>query len=347
LRDSIQKKIFIAKFFVIYAKFLYSDSFFSMSKFSTSIPYPIHLVSESIIQTLLYFDIFQYPLKKEEIYACNRVESLSERELFDKLEELVAAKMIEKREEFYALSFDNERLEKRKSNNERAKKSLPLALKIARFIAFFPYVRAVFISGSLSKGVMQEDGDMDFFIITKPGRLWIARTLLIAFRKIFLFNSHKYFCVNYFVDEDNLMVVDKNLFTATEIASLIPAYGKEYYPTFLKTNNWYRAYYPNFPQRDMLNVPLVHTSFFTKIIEFLLNGAIGNYLDTAFMRITFHHRQKKFHYMSPQDFEIALKTRKYVAKHHPSHFQQKVANALVEKIKTWHETTGIEIKNPF
>lgn len=318
-----------------------------MPNFFPFIPYPIHLVSESIVQTLLYFDIFQYPLKKEEIYACNRVNSLSETEFFDKLEELVVAKMIEKRAEFYALSFENECLEKRKSNNERAKKSLPLALKIARFIALFPYVRAVFISGSLSKGVMAEDGDMDFFIITKPGRLWIARTLLIVFRKIFLLNSHKYFCVNYFVDEDNLMVVDKNLFTATEIASLIPAYGKEYYPIFLEVNNWYQTYYPNFPKRDVNNVPVAQTSFFTKIIEFFLNGAIGDYLDTAFMRITLRHRQKKFQYMSPQDFEIALKTRKYVAKHHPSHFQQKVANALVERIKIWYEKTGIEIKNPF
>jgi hypothetical protein len=318
-----------------------------MPNYSTSVPYPIHLVSESIIQTLLYFDIFQYPLKKEEIYACNRVESLSEVELFDKLEELVAAKMIEKREEFYALSFENERLEKRKSNNERAKKSLPLALKIARFIAFFPYVRAVFISGSLSKGVMQEDGDMDFFIITKPGRLWIARTLLIAFRKIFLLNSHKYFCVNYFVDEDNLMVVDKNLFTATEIASLIPAYGHEYYPAFLAVNNWYKEYYPHFPERDMSKVPSAHRSIFTQILEFFLLGAIGDFIDTSFMKITLKHREKKFQSMSAADFNVALKTRKYVAKHHPSHFQQKVANALVEKIKTWHETTGIKIKNPF
>ena len=27
---------------------------------------------------------------------------------------------------------------------------------------------------------MAEDGDIDYFVITEPGRLWIARTLLIA-----------------------------------------------------------------------------------------------------------------------------------------------------------------------
>ena len=85
---------------------------------------------------------------------------------------------------------------------------------------------------------MDEHSDLDFFIITKPNRLWIARMLLALYQKIVLLNSHKYFCVNYFVDEHHLAIEEKNLYTATELSTLIPLYGKEYYPQLMMANHW-------------------------------------------------------------------------------------------------------------
>ena len=68
-----------------------------------------------------------------------------------------------------------------------AKEIMPKALKTSNFIAKFPYIECVSLSGALSKGYYDDDdGDFDFFIITKPNRLWIARTLLILYKKIFL-----------------------------------------------------------------------------------------------------------------------------------------------------------------
>ena len=73
---------------------------------------------------------------------------------------------------------------------------MPKAIKRAKFISKFPYIENVSISGALSKNYYNNDGDIDFFLITQPNRLWIARTLLIIYKKMFLLNSRKYFCVN-------------------------------------------------------------------------------------------------------------------------------------------------------
>src|SRR5690606_3777846 len=102
--------------------------------------------------------------------------------------------------------------------NLMANKFSDIARKKAKLISQFPFVRGVMASGSLSKGYADEKSDIDFFIITIPNRLWIARTLLVLYKRIFLLNSHKFFCVNYFVDEKHLGIEEKNLFTATELA---------------------------------------------------------------------------------------------------------------------------------
>ena len=93
---------------------------------------------------------------------------------------------------FYMLHCNSECLNKRLENNKRATRFLKIARRMSSLMRRFPFVKAVFISGSLSKNVMPRDGDIDYFIITEPNRLWVCRTFLILFKKIFLFNSHKW-----------------------------------------------------------------------------------------------------------------------------------------------------------
>ena len=48
---------------------------------------------------------------------------------------------------------------------------LARAEKIAKLFYKFPYVRAVGVSGSVSKNFADENADIDYFIITKANRL--------------------------------------------------------------------------------------------------------------------------------------------------------------------------------
>lgn len=199
---------------------------------------------------------------------------------------------------------------------------------MARFIARFPYIRAVFVSGSLSKHSMKPDSDVDFFLITTPGRLWLARTLLVLFKKIFLFNSHKYFCVNYFIDTQHLEIEEQNLFTATEIVTLLPMYGGDWYQAFCRENQWAWRQYPHATLRPVHDVPGSARSWFKRNAEWLLGGAFGDWLDSRAMHLTVRFWRKKFSHLDDSTFNVALKSRRHVSKHHPLYFQKKVLEHL-------------------
>lgn len=249
------------------------------------------------------------------------------------LNELVNRKLVFEFEGFYGLKDCAVSAEKRLWGNQRARDVMKIAEKKAAFIGRFPFVKGVFISGSLSKGVFLEDGDVDFFIVTQPNRLWVARTLLVFYKKVFLLNSRKYFCVNYFVDSDHLKIDEENLFTATEIITLIPMVNPDLYQDFIMENNWVNEFYPEAGLLDTNRTQGLKKKGLGRGIERLLKGKFGESLDAKFMRITLRRWQRKFGHFSEEEFELVMKTNRRVSKHHPSNFQKRVLDKYNEKLK--------------
>ena len=170
---------------------------------------------------------------------------------------------------------------------------------------------------------MYDGGDIDYFIITAPKRLWICRTLLVLFKKVFLLNSKKYFCVNYFVDEDNLEIIDKNMFTATEVSYLLPVFNEELILQLKQKNNWTKEYFPHFTHPLKLNINASKNKKW-KGIESLFSEKMGDLLDLWLMKITFKRWQKKFKHFNSSKFELTMRTNRGISKHHPQDFQNKV-----------------------
>ncbi|GAB4499157.1 MAG: hypothetical protein OHK0019_35790 [Saprospiraceae bacterium] len=291
----------------------------------------------AIVRTLMYFEIFMHPLTADEVFQFSNCPKATRDEVFEKLENLVKQGCIFQFGSFYQTRNDPMWVPRRIESNLRADKLLPTARRMARLIGAFPFIRGVFVSGSLSKHCMRADSDIDFFIITEPGRLWLARTLLVFFKKIFLLNSHKYFCINYFVDTTHLEIEEKNLFTATETATLLPMYGREWYESFYQANGWIRDFLPFSQSRLSEHIPPHRKSFFKKTAETLLNGRLGAWLDGQAMRITVTYWRRKFGHFDQRTFDGAFKSRTYVSKHHPLYFQQRVLKQYGERMTT---TTG-------
>ncbi len=286
----------------------------------------------SILRALLYFDVFHHPLTMEEIIRFNSLAGLSVEEVEAKLYELVTEGIVLQHQGHYGFGALAANLEKRVADNARAQARLAKAHRIGRFIGRFPFVRAVMLSGSISKGCLTKDGDIDYFVITEPGRLWIARTLLIAFKKLFLFNSRKAFCVNYFVDLDHLAIEDRNLFTATEILTLVPVYGAETCAAFFRENGWASSFLPDLPSPDTRDVPGTDGSI-KRLVERCMRNGMGDEVDEWCMLRTLRHWKNKFAEFDRPRFELALRTRKYVSKHHPRNFQQRVLDAYAERLE--------------
>ena len=296
----------------------------------------------TLLKPILYFSLFKYPLTEEEIFNFSKATSKEQIKL--DLNELVNDNIIYKIDDFY-LTENNETLIKRRlEGNKMAKNIYQKALTISRLISKFPYVEGVGISGSLSKGYYDDDADIDFFIITSPKRLWIARTFLILYKKIFLLNSRKYFCVNYFISSNALEIEEKNIFTATELTTLLPMYGNGSFHKFYDENKWVENYLPNKTVTDGLSkLHVVKKPTTTKITEYFLDSKIGDWLDAAFLRITYKKWKIKFNHLEERQFNVAMKSTKNISKHHPLNFQHKVIDRLNNRYDELREKHNIHI----
>ncbi|NHN27448.1 nucleotidyltransferase domain-containing protein [Flavobacterium jejuense] len=295
-----------------------------------------------ILKPLLYFSIFNHPLKEEEVYLYSPHKEL--KFVVEELEIALSKGIIEKTEDFYHTHLSRESIEKRKKGNINAEIALLKAKKRAKFITrFFPFIEGIAISGSLSKGYFDENSDVDYFIITKPNHLWTCRTFLVLFKKIFLFNSRKYFCMNYFISSEYLEIEEKNIFTATEIATLIPLYGDKIFQAFFEKNKWYQNFIPN-KKISTKNLIPFRKSKMIQFSEYFYSGLFGKIIEKTSFSLTLYFWKIKFRKkMTSEDFALAFKSSKKVSKHHPSNFQKKIIDAINLKYDFVKENFQIDI----
>jgi hypothetical protein len=293
------------------------------------------------LKTLLYFSIFKYPLNRDEIFSFS---NLKNKALLDKeLSQLLKKEAIYKIDSYYLCENEKRHVERRLLGNNMASEIFPKAIKVSNFIAKFPFVEGVGISGALSKGYHDEKSDIDFFIITSQKRLWVARTLLVLYKKIFLLNSKKYFCVNYFIASNTLEIDEKNRFSATELITMIPMCGKDVFQSFYAENQWAKNYFPNYIKKNY-QVNTIKKNFLLKLTERLLKSHLGNYMDFWLMKLTYKKWKSKFKTLDKASFDIAMKSTKNVSKHHPQNFQKKIIDTLNEKYSKVRENHDITLE---
>ena len=204
---------------------------------------------------------------------------------------------------------------------------------MAHIIKRFPFVRGVFISGDLSKGVADAKSDIDYVIVTEPKRLWICRTLLILFKKVFLFNQKKYFCLNYFVASDNLVLEDHNYFTATEIAHLKPLYNFNLYMRYMNANRWIKIYFPNFTAfafglKRTNNRPSIIQPF----IEYLFRGSRADRLENRLMTMMKGVWQKRYPQYDQEARERLFRCSPHESRAYVGNFADKVLNRYSDRL---------------
>ncbi len=287
----------------------------------------------TLIRTLLYFDIFSYPLTSDELFDYTGIPAHQRGHALRFLDQLIQQGVIGFSEGFYYLGNRPSVVSRRIQGNRRAKKRMRSARIFSRIISSFPYVRCVMLSGSISKSYMGNNDDIDYFIITHPGRLWIARTLLTLFKKLFLFNSHRNFCINYFVDTNHLAVREQNRFTATEIAFLLPMYNKNLYQKVMRTNEWIKEYYPSFRKSHSF---ATDTAPFIKVwLEHLLDNGFGDKLEEWLFRLSQRIIRDKFREMDQQCFEQCFSIRKHELRYLPNRQQSRILKRFCWKVKVF------------
>ncbi|QMW06571.1 nucleotidyltransferase domain-containing protein [Spirosoma foliorum] len=280
------------------------------------------------LNILVYSHIFQYPLSEKEIFERGKIEA---DELVVCLSELVRERKIFLIDNFYCLRNDKTIIERRKNRNNRALKYMKIARIVTRIIINFPYIRAVFLSGSISKDCVDPDSDIDFFIITEPKRLWIVNFFCSCFRRFFLLNQSKFFCYNYLIDSKHLSIDERSLYTAIELKTLVPLFGYKYYKEMALENSWAADFFPRFsllPDKDVTK----KQSFIQKVLEKCFNNDLGEKMDKWLLDYSIKKRKRKFNPILFEQPNYYIDLQRHVAKSHILAKYPKIMNSYTQGI---------------
>ncbi|HSK89459.1 MAG TPA: hypothetical protein VK880_13940 [Anaerolineales bacterium] len=280
----------------------------------------------SVFHTLAYSDVFDYPLTAGEVYYYLTSMSASLKEV---TQALADETLFTRVDDYFTLRGREKIVEIRKRRLEVAKRLWPSAARYGRIIARQPFVRMVAITGSLAMNNTDEGKDVDFMIVTAPGRLWICRALSLLvgrFAKLEGVNL----CPNYLVTIDALELQERSLYVAHELAQMIPLSGMEIYREMCRLNSWMAEYLPNAsmePEMPAGVKSVQKRSMLQRVLEIFLSLPFGDWLerwemDRKIARLTREQSASFESYFSAD-----------VCKGHIDRHGQKTESAIQEKLK--------------
>ncbi len=205
---------------------------------------PVHALPTAVWQTVVYGDLFEYPLTASEIQRYLVGVAATAAQVQQALAEQVRAGSLGARQGYYFLSGREALVETRRRRGQVAAARWPGALRYGLHIAGLPWVRMVTVTGALAVDNVEPEADIDFLIVTEPGRLWLCRLSVIALVRLAA-RRGDLVCPNYFLSRRALTLWERNLFTARELAQMVPLAGMEVYHEMRNLNQWAECFLPN------------------------------------------------------------------------------------------------------
>ena len=247
-------------------------------------------LESGVIKTLLYSGIFDYPLTEGEIIRFCQTKISDNLQFQATLASLVRKGLLYYDTGYYHLKEDGGPVRKRIKTNRLSKRYLPIASNLAKTLFRFPFVRGVCLSGSLSKNNFDYGNDVDFFIISEQKRLWLIRLMMTLYRKMLGSQRKFLICTNYFI-EKGTVVTPMNLFTAIELATLIPTCGKKTSIDLLDQNQWIKDYFPNYKFETVYDSLCERNDRLKRFIEFICIKQLFDFIDYLIMKIVIQRKK--------------------------------------------------------
>ncbi|MEP7357118.1 MAG: hypothetical protein ABI847_07750, partial [Anaerolineales bacterium] len=148
-------------------------------------------------------------------------------------------------------------------------------------VGCLPFVRMVAVTGALAVDNAPAGDDIDYLIVTAPGRVWLARALAVAVvRAARLLGAG--LCPNYVLAETALEQQRRNLFIAHDLAQMVPLVGQGVYRQMRAANAWAGQYLPQAGAslRDEVEQPLPGWGRrLQRWAEAVLGGGLGDRLE--------------------------------------------------------------------
>ncbi len=208
-------------------------------------------IDKAIRQTVAYADLFDYPMEAGEIHrylwgitATHDQVSHALKSMCSVDQTLSCSSSGDDGAIWYTLPGREWVGAIRRRREANAKVLWVKALRYAHLIGLLPFVRMVAVTGSLAVGNIDPKADIDYLIVTRPGRLWLCRAAIIALTKVAALQGDT-ICPNYLLSETSLLLKEQNFYTAHEFTQMVPLYGMSVYHRMQTVNEWIQQFLPN------------------------------------------------------------------------------------------------------
>lgn len=214
-------------------------------------------LSRSILQTLVYADVFDYPLTADELYRFLIADRPLNRTTFNKAVTQISPDLgqINTNNGYYFLRGREKIVALRKKRERWSQEKLRIAQRVAGWLHLIPWIKMAAVTGALAMKNSDREDDIDLLIVSARNRLWSTRFLTVLLVELVAQRRRPgdqqvkdKICLNMFLDEAHLRIPQKeqNLFTAHEACQLKPIWEKDgTYQKFLHVNRWVEKYLMN------------------------------------------------------------------------------------------------------
>lgn len=248
----------------------------------------------AILQTILYADVFHFPLTEPEIHhfliAPQPITAHAVHHTLTHSPHL--QQVLCYQAPYFVLKGREALIDRRQTREQFTTALLPLARRYAAWVARVPFVRMVALTGALAvRNPAADNDDIDLFIIVEPGRVWLARAFVVGLVHLSRLRGVA-LCPNYFLAADCLEQNRQTLFMAREISQMTPFYGEAVYGDFLQANTWRRSHQPN-AETPLYAEPWLRLRGWQPmkaLSEWVLRGPLGATLENW----EYRRKQRKF-----------------------------------------------------
>ncbi len=243
-------------------------------------------LERAILETLAYSDIFEYPLRADEVHRYLPLRA----NLDDVQSGLNRAPHVDSKNGFYFLAGRAHLVDIRLQRADASLRPYNWSHRLGRILSLIPFVRMVGLTGSLAMLNLSKAADMDFMLVTAPNRLWTARAFAVTFGRFMRLFGHR-ICVNLLVTENALLWPQHDLYSAHEMCQMIPITGLDVYHDLRNINQWTERFLPNAIKKNSRNSPVraIRVKILQPILEIPLRGKLGDKLEAWCMDFQLRH----------------------------------------------------------
>lgn len=217
-------------------------------------------LDQAVLYTLAYTTQFHYPLTPAElsdrlIFKLSESQVLlakaSRSEIAQTISKLLKRRLLIKQGSYLTLPGFEFTANTRDQRQAYAAARQPELTEFVALSQACPWVEAVFVTGSLAMGNADKDDDVDFMIVTQPGRLWLTRLWLLwqamrrGKRRSFQGEEKGSWCFNLWLESQHLGIFAEqaSLYTAYELLQAQPLWDRAgIAPALIEENYWAKSY---------------------------------------------------------------------------------------------------------